>query len=67
MADAKNKACELSEAVKEMEKLSLMMAEESAAMLKLAEHFYRECTVVKLPFIPTYCEFSNLIILNNNH
>jgi len=55
VADAESKSYLAAEAVKEAEKISLLV-EHSDSMLQLAKDIYEQCTIDKLSFLPIICD-----------
>jgi len=61
VADAESKSYLAAEAVKEAEKISLLV-EHSDSMLQIAKDIYEQCTIDRLSFLPIICDFFNLLI-----
>lgn len=66
VADAESKSYLAAEAVKEAEKISLLV-EHSDSMLQLAKDIYEQCTIDKRSFLPLICEFFNLLLIIFNY
>ena len=64
--DAESKSYLAAEAVKEAEKISLLV-EHSDSMLQLAKDIYEQCTIDKRSFLPLICEFFNLLLIIFNY
>jgi len=60
VADAESKSYLAAEAIKEAEKISLLV-EHSDSMLQLAKDIYEQCTIDSLSFVPIICDSFNII------